>query len=302
MSACGGGGGEVTKTGDTIPPAATFSSFPANSVSSASEVGVGSFEAIYAQSIKDFSRSRAPGVGELSTGKVTIFSTTAGEMVVQLDSGVRYVFEERSQTTRSDGNIDYTYAEKDNPGSTTSLLIRRGQNGGRYGYFLIDPIGSISPTRATFHYGWKTPASGLPSTGSATYSFPGGGQLYTTDGRRLFGHPTNLNVDFANDRVSGELFNNLGSPDFDLQARISINNAPLDAEGAFNANSISATFVDTKDPITTTGAVTGGAEGQLYGPVANSISGNFEGSVDISQPTAGTSTFGFNGVFSGLKQ
>ena len=299
LAACGGG--ETTDPGSTIPPEVALGSFPANSVSSSSEVGVGSFQASFAQSVKDFSGSRRPGRAELSTGKVTLYSTAGGEMVVVLGSGVEYVFKEASQSTRADGNIDYVYAEKDKPTSTNSLLIRRGLNGARYGYFLIDPVGTVSPTRATFHYGWKTPPASMPSTGMATYSSPEGGQLYTTDGRRIFGRPTSIDVDFANNRLSGDLFDNTGTPDFHLEAKVSVNNVPIDANGAFSAGTVTATFTDSLDPISTTGTVTGTAEGQFYGPAADALTGIFEGSVPITQPSAGASTFGFNGVFSALK-
>lgn len=300
LTACGGGETMTSMSPqDTIPPLVPAGTHPANPLLSSSEVDAGSFEFFFAQSERDPTGNRRPGRAEVSSGIATFYSENPGEMTLVTPSGVRYVFEENGPPV---GGVRYQYSEKN--GGTNTLEIERHGSDGHYSIFKIGEIDQVADVRATLHYGWRTSPSVIQaSSGVATYFRSGGGQLFLSDGRRIFGGSTTLAVDFANNRIDGTLMDNRGNRQFNLESLVTVTNASLNADGTVTGNGgISVVLDDNNDPMTLNGPVTNDkVSGQFYGANADQVSGIFEGEVDISQPIAGDSTLGFVGTFSALK-
>lgn len=309
LAACGGGG--TSQPEGTIPPLVAAGTFPANFTASSNETNVGAFQILFAQSDKDPTGNRRPDRAKVTAGVATVFSDANGQMTLVTPSGKRYFFEEEPTVTASADGREYTYKEKD--GGTNSMLIRRHDNGSRYGQFILGTLGEPSRIRASYHYGFRTDPSVIVSAPTATYTNVNGGQLFLSDGRRIFAGTTSLTVDFANTRVDGDLANNFGDPTGGtatasnpfgsaMEAAVSVSNGRINNDGTVSGGTLSLSFVDyNTDPLSKNGTETGTMNGQFYGPNAENLAGTFNGSVAANQATAGASTLSFSGVFSGLK-
>jgi len=94
------------------------------------------------------------------SGQFDIWSDTEDEVrIVTADN--KFLFKEDRTLIYVDPNgilpdsSETRYVIDD--GQQESLVIRRSPDGGRYGYFLMGPVGAVSDTRVSFNYGWETP-------------------------------------------------------------------------------------------------------------------------------------------------
>ena len=282
------------------PPLVLPGTFVASAEDATQEVGLGSFDVFFAQSNRDPAAVRNLSRATISTGRVKMFSPSAGNVIVELASGVRYEFVESFVNRRSGDTIEYSYAEKN--GGPETLFITRDRQGNQRGYFSLGPTGGVANLRSWVHYGYPTDPA-LLTTGVATYSDPGEGRLFLSDGWRLFNGSTDLTADFGAGLVNGTLFDNTSQVTQPLKAKVTLTNGQINGGRILGNDVIGITLSDTNDPYTSVSAVTGGSiDGQFVGNAGENLIGTYQGTVDVDQTNVGTGPLSFGGSFSATKQ
>lgn len=293
FAGCGGGGGSL------IPePVQPITRLPGNAQLASTEVNQGSYQIFFAQSEKNLDDPEAEVV--VTSGRAALFSTVDGEMRLHTPSGKTYIFNEIDVVQGAGGqSTEYSYNEK--TGEEIFLVIKRWADGSRDGLVVVDPPGQPSNTRASFYYGWSTDQSKIPASGIATYSNDGGGQIFLSDGKRLFNGKTSLEVNFTNRTVSGVLVDTIGREQAGVQAKLTLQGGTFNSLGEITAkDKFLLELIDDNNPFTSVTGSEGSLSGTFLGADADAIAGYFTGNVEVTRGSS-KSTVSYDGIFGGAK-
>lgn len=139
--------------------------------------------------------------------------------------------------------------------------------------------GSLQST-SVYSFGYETPGSGMPTTGTAQFSGLASGSVYQTNNGTILGAPLDgkatLSVSFSSGQVTGSLSLQQwdGVPYNSAPGYLPWNDVSLNANIAPGTNRFSGSTAATSAPGTSfslAGSATGHVDGAFYGPAAQNL-------------------------------
>ncbi len=317
LLACGGGGTDGVKSiGDEIG-FVPLNAAPANVGTPEVEQGAGLFTGFFSRSkISDSLpnlrvRPFAEGNTEVSHDEIGVYVDESNERVVNVvtPSGTAsYTVVSGPVLIRTSPTIVYEWIYQSDQGDR--LQIHRNNAGGIWGRIYGNETEVFSPTftqhriRGNFLYGWPIDLN-VAATGAVggIATFTGAGDLYTSDGRRMFGGTTNLTANFNNNTISGDLFRATGDPDNqEMAPTVTLTNGTMMSDGTISAtNGIQFTSVNGTgaDPISSISVSSSTLSGRFVGNASyREAIGSFGGS-GTAIKGSGNEPISFSGLFRG---
>lgn len=289
LGACGGGGGGGGGSSATLAPFVKWSSVTAGNtyqISGDSQQGTYSWNS-------STDRITAVTVGSQQSGAVfteTFASNgTIQSIRIQTAGGTDISFNRSTDTFGTlliNSNINAVISSD---GTRYALAPEPTTVGWDYQAFgiWVTGAGTGSGTYGAASVGAATPASSVPTTGTATYTGYTGGRYVASDGTYYFTSSNmTANANFATRSISFATSNTSQTPDL----LTSSTNSNLNMTGTLTYSAGSNQFTGS---VSTTSGLTGTATGRFYGPTAQEIGGTFG--------VTGSGTTVYGGAFGGKR-
>lgn len=310
LAACGGGGGNTL---GFVP----LNAAPPNVGTPQVEQGAGLFSGYFSRSkiseslpdlrVKPFTE----GNTEVSHDEISFYVDETNSRVVNVvtSSGTAsYNVVSGPTLIRTSPTIVYEWIYESSQGDR--LQIHRNDAGGAWGRIYGSETEVFSPTftqhriRGNFLYGWPIDLN-VAATGAVggVATFTGAGDLYTSDGRRMFGGTTELTADFNTNTISGDLFRASGDPDNqEMAPTVTLTNGIMASDGTISAtNGVQFTSVNGTgaDPISSISVSNSTLSGRFVGNSSyREAIGSF-GGTGTATKGSGNEAISFSGLFRG---
>jgi hypothetical protein len=250
------------------PPPASFGSAPAQSAT-ATTVGFDKTGASYPVTfplIVTSLKAASPGLSAAPSADGTIIVNSVSPTSFQL--------------VIPSLNVNYTYT------SSESMLANSSGWTWGYSYVVAGSWGAGTgqgtlQSNSFYAFGYETPGSGIPTTGSAQYAGVASGNVFQTNNGTILGTTVdgkaNLSVNFSSGQVTGSLTQMQqwnGLPTGGPQTNLPWNDVSLSASMVPGTSKFSGTAAATSAPgssFSLSSSATGHVDGALYGPTAQNV-------------------------------
>jgi len=211
-------------------------------------------------------KSASPGMSAAASpdATLTVVSTSANSTNFQLvipSLNLNANFTNRENIVRNIDGVTWGYSYV-----AAGMWVQRSGNSG--------PLQSTS----AYSFGYETPGSGMPTTGTAQFAGLASGNVFQTNNGTILSTyvdgKANLSANFSSGQVTGSLTQMQQSSGLSTGGTLPWNDVSLSANLAPGTNRFSGSTAATSAPGTgfsLTGSATGHIDGAFYGPAAQNL-------------------------------